>query len=80
VFETRHLRYSDFSGMVSLRSHDDGPDIPVGYVEDACLCPEPYAAEWEWLRQEVRDAVRFALGCRAAADGAWRDRFDARGW
>lgn len=79
MFESAHLTYNDFSGMVSLKSHD-GDDIAIGYVEDIDLCPDPYKAEWEWLRQEVRDAMRFAEGRRAAADGGYRSRFDPRGW
>lgn len=78
MFSTRHLHYNDFSGMVSLKSHDDGPDIPIGYVEDIDLCPDQYRAEWEWLRQEVRDAMHLAEGCRATADWAHQARFDGR--
>lgn len=80
MMQTTHLRYSDYTGLVSLRSPDGGDDIPVGYVEDVELCPDRYLAEWEWLLQEVRDAMAFAEGCRAAADTAHRARFDPRGW
>jgi hypothetical protein len=80
VLESRHLRYSDLTDIVSLKSHDGGDDMRIGHVENVELCPDEYWAEWKWILREVRDAVRFAEGCRAAADGAWRDRFDSRGW
>lgn len=77
---TKHLRYTDFTGLVYLHANDGGDDIPIGYIEDIDLCPACYLAEWEWLRQEVRDAQRFAEGCARTAEAAHRARFDGRAW
>lgn len=80
MFETAYLRYNDFTGLVSLRANDGGDDIPVGYIEDIDLCPDQYIREWQWLRQEVRDAQRFAEGCARTAEAAHQARFNGRAW
>ncbi len=71
--ETHRMELDHETGLLYLKEHDPETDdhACLGHIEDADV-PQEFDAEFRWLLAEWRDRQRFAAGCAAAAEGAFR--------